>query len=688
MTQTPAHSVDRLRSDFWDDAQPVQAASARTGGPCFADAHHWDLSTAEANPAAGRRSSRIRFHRLPGEWNLRGRELAMALLNPNHPTLRAQGIHLQSHPMSGKTINTILEGMATFAQWYDTELPGTSLRDVSQGDLDRFLAVLDQGATQNTRVCAVGAIRYLHRLRTVLTGGGITVPPWGTISTRALARRKTSPELSTPVVEPKVWWPLLRACWQYIDVFSHDILAAQAEWEALNRPSEQPQRLTHADDLIAAWIADPASRVPIHRMTYGRFRAGEIHWALLALLVSNGHSATIFTSPQNVAERRQSQIRSLLAGGGLKSTPGGLRTQPTSVQRLDGSFGPWISGFDPATIREQLAVLRTACYIFTAALTMMRDSELLSIPKNSVSTFHGTPAVTSFVYKKRRHREQRQWWIIEPVAQAIAVAESLSEHDHVFASIRVSGERFDRRDQLSMFLKRIEQLGPDAGLALIPPTHLSPHMFRRTMAVLTAQQPDGEIALGIQLKHATRRALANVTTTGYGASTPAWAREFEYETQDATAAKLASLWTQSPESDGLQLAGGGAEQLRQGLRQAVNKAALPVHIGDERTLRNLLRDKFSSLRWGTINHCLGIADQALCLQGQPTEVAAQGPMPNRCQPSRCRNSVITQDHAPIWLAEEADLKRHLADRRLAKHTRAQLQSELDDVQQITRRFTA
>lgn len=84
----------------------------------------------------------------------------MALLNPNHPTLRAQGIHLQSHPMSGKTINTILEGMATFAQWYDTELPGTSLRDVSQGDLDRFLAVLDQGATQNTRVCAVGAIRY------------------------------------------------------------------------------------------------------------------------------------------------------------------------------------------------------------------------------------------------------------------------------------------------------------------------------------------------------------------------------------------------------------------------------------------------------------------------------------------------------------------------------------------------
>lgn len=123
--------------------------------------------------------------------------------------------------------------------------------------------------------------------------------------------------------------------------------------------------------------------------------------------------------------------------------------------------------------------------------------------------------------------------------------------------------------------------------------------------------------------------------------------------QDET---VAAPRAHSPDSDGLQLAGGGAEQLRQGLRQAANEAALPVHIGDERTLRNLLRDQFSSLRWGTINHCLGIADQALYLQGQPTEVAAQVPEPNRYQPSRCRNSVITQDHAPIWLAKEADLK--------------------------------
>jgi hypothetical protein len=36
-----------------------------------------------------------------------------------------------------------------------------------------------------------------------------------------------------------VWWPLLRACWQYINVFSHDIFAAAAEWSALDRPRDE-----------------------------------------------------------------------------------------------------------------------------------------------------------------------------------------------------------------------------------------------------------------------------------------------------------------------------------------------------------------------------------------------------------------------------------------------------------------
>ena len=375
----------------------------------------------------------------------------------------------------------------------------------------------------------------------------------------------------------------------------------------------------------------------------------------------------------------------------ITSTPGGLLTRPTEVERLDGSRGPWIDGFDPATIRQQTKVLRNACYVFCAALTMMRDSELLSITKGSLTTFHGAPAVTSQLRKGRRGTRRRNWWIIEPVAQAIAVAERLALSDDVFGTTRRNHEddgrlvRFDRHEQLSLFIPQVNALGPAAGLEPIPDSHLAPHMFRRTMAVITAQQPDGEIALGIQLKHAARRAVANATTSGYATETPEWAAEFEHELQDAVAARLVGMWS-AQDTGEIRLAGAGAQRFRDELGQVDAAMAGEVKVGDERTLRNLLRDRFSTLRWGTINHCLGIPEQAACLQGLPADVASDGVMPNRCHPRTCRNSVITDEHAPIWIAEERDLLRKLGDRKMSPHNREQLQTELTEVQQITRRF--
>lgn len=683
------HAAARSRgSAFWDDNQPVQPAlpTEFLGRPIlFGDPQRWDLYYPDSNPAAGRRARRLMFNQLHGAWNLRGREIAMALLNPTHPTLREQGVHLRLQPLSVKTISATLYGLAQFANWHEQVHPDRNLGDLTDSDLDAFLVALaEQQATTNARICAIEAIRQLHQLHPVFTGGGITIEPWPGRTTASLTGRRPSPELSTPVIEPEVWWPLLRACWQYIDVFSHDILAARDEWNALDTTPPTNTRLRDATALVSQWASNPTNRVPIHRLTNGRFRAGEIHWTLLSLLISNGTSRSIFaaTSNPHVRERRQ-LIENALQTNVLTTQPGGLTTRASSITRLDGTTGPWISGFDPATTTRQITVLRTACYIFTAALTMMRDSELLSITKDSITTYYGAPAVTANLYKKRRQPERKQWWVVEPVAQAINLAASLSETDYVFASIRGGHNiRFDRQEQLPLFLERLAELGPDAGLEPIPPAHLTPHMFRRTMAVITAQQPDGEIALGIQLKHASRRALANATTNGYAAETPAWAREFEHELQDSTATRLVDLWASQDASDDLELAGPGADHLHNGLAQA----AASVQVGDERSLRNLLRDKFSTLRWGTLNHCLGVPDQALCLRDQPDEVATQGPMPNRCQPSKCRNSVITSQHAPIWLSEEADLKRKLADRRMAPHTRAQLQDELDEVQRITREF--
>lgn len=699
MSVERGYSAERVRlfvSDHWAGDTPVVSDRRLEHDypiPLFGDEDRWDLGALGWNPAAGRHSAVLLFNSFTGDWNLRAREIAIALLNPVHHVLRDQLIYLRARPAHVKTIRSRLEGLKRFAAWHAETLPDISLRQLHQTHLDRFLThIKAMGIHSRTRQ-AVDAVRDLHTYTSVLTGGGIQFRPWGEITTIALSGQKSNTELSTPVIPPQVWWPLLRACWQYINVFSHDIFAAAAEWSALDRPRDERVRVQQPEEALARWTSTPGNAVPLHRMTYGRFREGEIHWTLLSLLVSDGHSKQMFAEldrPDIVRRRRD--IVDAIASGTLSTARGGLATQATAIERADGSVGPWIDGFDPATIRVQLKLLRNACYVFCAALTMMRDSELLSIKKGALTTSYGAPAVTSQLRKGRRGMQRRNWWIIEPVAQAIAVAERLALGDDVFSSVRREHRaqdgagRFDRHSELKQFISQLNGQSADAGLEPIPAFHLAPHMFRRTMAVITAQQPDGEIALGIQLKHAARRAVANGTTSGYASETPEWAAEFEHELQEAVASRLVGAWSSHHDHE-MRLAGAGAQRFRNELEKVEAAASHEVKVGDERILRALLRDRFSTLRWGTVNHCLGIPEQAACLKGLPAEAAAGGVMPNRCQPTTCGNSVVTEEHAPIWIAEERDLVAKLRDRKMAPHNREQLETELEDVRRITRKFT-
>ena len=80
------------------------------------------------------------------------------------------------------------------------------------------------------------------------------------------------------------------------------------------------------------------------------------------------------------------------------------------------------------------------------------------------------------------------------------------------------------------------------GLPHIPEGKVTPHMFRRTMAMLTSDFPGSEIAIGMQLKHMATRALANRHTQGYYAAAPAWATYFDATRQAARFQKLRDLY--------------------------------------------------------------------------------------------------------------------------------------------------
>ena len=147
------------------------------------------------------------------------------------------------------------------------------------------------------------------------------------------------------------------------------------------------------------------------------------------------------------------------------------------------------------------------------------------ITPGSIVDYYGTPAIKSTKRKHDPNLPIKHWWITAPVAEAIVVAEQLStRHDRLFPPLHRHHAAVARSGQmLDAFTAHINTTSARTGLQRIPPGNVRPHMFRRTMAMLTDQFPGSEIALGIQLKHIASRALANHSTQGYANADSSWA---------------------------------------------------------------------------------------------------------------------------------------------------------------------
>ncbi|MFF4305512.1 hypothetical protein [Streptomyces sp. NPDC001601] len=97
------------------------------------------------------------------------------------------------------------------------------------------------------------------------------------------------------------------------------------------------------------------------------------------------------------------------------------------------------------------------------------------------------------------------WWIIEPVARAILVAEELSAHPElVFADPGLPGsttqanrdEHSISRKLIEKFIEHVNECADRTGLDEIPVGRVAPRMFRKTMSMLVGTEPGAEIALG------------------------------------------------------------------------------------------------------------------------------------------------------------------------------------------------
>ena len=661
---------------------PVERRVAEGPSPRFGDYPRWDLRAGGLAPNLSAWHASIRFDSIPEDWLSTAKTIAMAMFQPTHAAVRAAGIFRPDRPSKLKTIRAFIFELERLAKWAETVGYTSDLSEWTDDDCNRYLDTVR--ATRATS--AQHAARDMFRNLTYF--GALTVND-GLQSTVGYSNSgRTSGSIKTPVIPPNTFWPLVRACWTYLDVFSEDIIAARDEIGLLDQnPNtlDRPSART-IDETIENWLSSRAGFVPLHTYTLGNCRVGEVNWGGVALCLAPRIKACNLNGPAGQARRRR--ILDAIDDG--FPTRFGFTTTPlTEVDRPDGTCGPWVTGFDRVMVSKELTQLRNAAYIFVAIMTMMRDSEVQGIAKGSIRSHYGAPAVESVLYKGRGNAGSRErWWVSEPVVQALEVAEriALDPCGRLFGSRHGGTERelvgFDQYEQIREFVSWINRYSPQNGLNPIPNTGLAPHMFRRTMAVITANEPDGEIALGITLKHNAIRALANVTTSGYGAPTPEWAAEFDHEAKEVAAGELVSEWVRHAQGEPFVRGPGGAAFIN-GLDDVTAKAKTTAAVGNERMLRDLLRDEFSTIRLGTLNHCLGDPAKALCLENATAAVKAGGPIPSMCRPATCRNSVVTDRHLSIWRKEEDDLTQKLKDKKMAAIHRERLRTQLDDVRKIT-----
>lgn len=685
MNAQPLPQGRRQRLAFSDDDPVLQQHPLRTGVsvPAFSDPV-WDLVAADGAANIPAHAKVIRFDRFAdAAWEARARELLMARLNPTHPTVRAAGVHRSS--TRGTAVRTVVElanALVLVARWaVETGRP-SDLGRWRRADSHAYMdARRGNGRLSPLRlVQSAVALRSLYTYRALLSGGGLPEDPFDDLPLPTVVGFRPGDACTGRLVPKDVFWPLLRAAWAYLDRFADDILAARDEWAAL--ASRSPNRLP-AEEVLARWVADPNALVCVHTGAGGE-RLGVPNWRLLSLRL--GFPEYRLGQAQGEAVRKIRAHAETLVGSG-RIVVGGLAEPLTRVDRPDGTNGPWRNGLDAAAIAVELAALRTAAYIFIAALSGMRDSEIQELRRGCIEERHGGLVVRSRQHKHRDGREQR-WAVIDPVGRAIEVLERLSWHDtHLFVPITPGlaegrGGRspgtggIDANTSIGTFITHVNEIAAGAGLDPIPTARVTTHMFRHTFAVIAADEPFAEIAVGWQLKHAANRihtTQAHLDRTGTG-----WDADLQSE---QTRAAIDSLYESFVGYlDGAAIAGPGGTRRTAFFDAVAAEAAerFPGQLGDDELIKPLLRSTAENFYPGTLNDCAFDASLARCLDAAPASDRTQ-PILSACQPGRCPNATIEARHRPVWVAARGRLAEILGRRDLSEPKRALLGAELAEV---------
>lgn len=467
---------------------------------------------------------------------------------------------------------------------------------------------------------------------------------------------------------------------------------------SVTRSGLAPVRAEQADRVLQRWIDRSPDRVALRRTSRRRGREiteQDVNWAMMERIVYGPDASSTLLRGNWVAARRRKRLilaeaqsgRTFVADKGVMSAQREC-VDFVNIEQASGERLPWRETMSDFEARCELRALRAACYVFMAAMTMMRDSELQDIQRNSTSSHYGVRAVKSNVYKGRRPESTAHWWIVDEVATAIAVLERLSVHPtHLFArfvdgyhEVIEPGVKAGR--EIDFLLEHLSATGARSGLASIPDgAPISPRALRRTTTCISRELGGNELAVSQQLKHVISYGYSNVTAA-YMAPDPAWANLLNTNHSEENLEHMVAV-IQDAARGAQPLAGQGGERLTAELVRASEAQGgtrtQSVLLSDSQVAA-LLKRIAPAIHFGPANACLYDEETALCRRGATTEI--EGPLLGLCQPSRCPNSVIGTEHLPVWISEGQMLKTLLHGKHVSSPRRQALTNRLSDVERV------
>jgi hypothetical protein len=161
----------------------------------------------------------------------------------------------------------------------------------------------------------IALLKMLHQCGQAFTGGGLTVDPWRGKTARQAAGYTSPRKITTAVIPPEQWFPLMRAAWAYVHTFAADILRAQHRYNDLRAAADGTADLQERFDV---WLAEPGNRIPVHP-TRRSEPAGLARPNLSLLTLMIGIDATnrssLASSRSIASTRRRDTIAQLIANG-------------------------------------------------------------------------------------------------------------------------------------------------------------------------------------------------------------------------------------------------------------------------------------------------------------------------------------------------------------------------------------